>query len=355
MRKNCLLLCLLFAGWSLSAQSFEDLVLEKARNAKEQGEYKEAVIQYDRLIEKNPQNPEYQFQKAMCYYRMEDYNTTIRLAEKLVDVYPLTSKYYRLLGNSYDLNGDYFTALEIFEMGNNNIEGNGELYLDLGVIEMIREDYLRALDFWEMGIEKAPSFPDNYYWAAKTYNRTNEKVWVLIYGEIFLSLEKSTDRFNEISQLVYDTYAELIYKDYQDYQIFLPRTKENQLFNYFTEAMAQVKREGGIPAPIQTNNSDGEVYLPGICKARKRFLEIWNSDYSNFVRVPLFEHHYDMVRRGLFEAYNHWLMINAEPKYFMSWQKLNTVKYQKFINWYISNPMRMNDQNCLVRMKYDIQ
>lgn len=349
----CLCAIALVPHNSLQAQNVEEYFSEKAENAQEQGNYREAILEFEKLIEQNPQNPEYLFQKAMCYYRLGDYNTSIRLSNTLVNQYPFTAKYYRLLGNSYDLMGEYITALEILEMGNSNIENTGELYLDIGIIEMIRGDKFRAINCWEKGIEKAPNFADNYYWAAKHYANTNEKVWVLIYAEIFLNIERSTDRFNEISNLMYDTYVELLYENGGDYELYLPRTEVNNLYDTYRVILAQILEEGGLPKPVVVNGATSESHLAGISHARERFIEIWNQSYSNVVSCSLFVYHNDMMRRGLFDSYTHWLMINAKPKYFMSWQKLNTMSYQKFINWFISNKLTISRNNYIVRMQYE--
>jgi len=341
------------SGVSIHAQDIQEHFKEKAENAKAQGNYRDAIIEYEKLIEHNPQNPEYLFQKAMCYYRLGDYNTSIRLSNSLVDQYPFTAKYYRLLGNSYDLQGDYFTALEILEMGNNNIKNTGELYLDLGIIEMIRGDKFAAINYWEKGIDKAPSFGENYYWAAKHYANTNEKVWVLIYAEIFLNLERSTDRFNEISKLLYDTYVEVLNEKDGDYEIYLPRSSANNFYDIYRAIIRQIIEEGKLLKPVVVNGAISESHLGGISQARERFIEIWNESYSTAVTCNLFVYHNDMMRRGLFDSYTHWLMINAKPKYFMSWQKLNTMSYQKFINWFISNKMTIDQNNYIVRMQYE--
>lgn len=343
----------LFVAQTTTAQNVQEFFAEKAENAQSQGNYRDAILEYEKLIEQNPQNPEYLFQKAMCYYRLGDYNTSVRLSHSLVDQYPFTDKYYRLLANSYDLQGEYFTALDILEMGNNNIENTGALYLDLGIIEMIRGDKFRAITYWEKGIEKAPDFGENYYWAAKHYANTNEKVWVLIYSEIFLNIERSTDRFNEISKLLYDTYVDLLYKNGGDYELYLPRTEVNNFYDTYRSIIKQIVDEGNLQEPVVVNGATSESHLGGVSQARERFIEIWNESYSEYVSCNLFVYHNDMIRRGLFDSYNHWLMINAKPKYFMSWQKLNTMSYQKFINWFISNKLRIDKNSYIVRMQYE--
>ena len=46
-----------------------------------------------------------------------------------------------------------------------------------------------AIKMWEKGIEVAPSFSKNYFNASKYYYFSTDKVWSIIYGEIFLNME----------------------------------------------------------------------------------------------------------------------------------------------------------------------
>lgn len=51
-----------------------------------------------------------------------------------------------------------------------------------------------------------PRFPSNYYWASRIYCNSTEEVWGIIYGEIFLNMERNSGRTVEISKLLFDTY-----------------------------------------------------------------------------------------------------------------------------------------------------
>ena len=50
------------------------------------------------------------------------------------------------------------------------------------------------------------SLKPNYYRAARIYCVTNEELWGMLYGEIFMNLERGSNRTAEISKLLYDTY-----------------------------------------------------------------------------------------------------------------------------------------------------
>src|SRR5690606_10686824 len=104
-------------------------------------------------------------------------------------------------------------AIQVYEDGLKKFPLSGKLYLERGTMELKREDLDAALKYYEMGIKVDPNFPSNYYWASRIYSYTTETVWTLIYGELFMNLERNTKRTAEISKLLYDTYVESIQID----------------------------------------------------------------------------------------------------------------------------------------------
>ena len=62
------------------------------------------------------------------------------------------------------------------------------------------------MTYFEKGIEVNPMFASNYFRAAKIYCNSSEEVWGMIYGEIFINLERTNDRTFKISKLLFDTY-----------------------------------------------------------------------------------------------------------------------------------------------------
>ena len=65
----------------------------------------------------------------------------------------------------------------------------------------------------EKGIEIDPSFGGNYYNAALYYFYTKDKVWSLVYGEIFVNMESLSDRGASMKQLLLQGYKEKLFAD----------------------------------------------------------------------------------------------------------------------------------------------
>ena len=51
-----------------------------------------------------------------------------------------------------------------------------------------------AINLWEKGIQIDPAYSGNYYNAANYYFYTKDKVWSLVYGEIFVNMESLSER-----------------------------------------------------------------------------------------------------------------------------------------------------------------
>ncbi len=190
--------------------SAEEFHLKKARESFEIQEFEDALNHFKKLADQHSEKPEYKYQTAMCHYKMKGFKKTIKIAEKLITDFPNESKYYRLIANSYDLSGEYDQGVYYLEAGIQLLPNSGGLYFDRGVIEMERGNVERALYHWERGIKASPLYSDNYYWAAKYYADSDEKIWAIMYAEMFLNIERGTDRFSEISKLLTDTYLNLL-------------------------------------------------------------------------------------------------------------------------------------------------
>lgn len=68
-----------------------------------------------------------------------------------------------------------------------------------------------AIQQWEKGIQADPSFAGNYYNAAVHYANTGNKVWPLIYGEIFVNMESLTERATAMKKLLLQQYKERLF------------------------------------------------------------------------------------------------------------------------------------------------
>ena len=84
-----------------------------------------------------------------------------------------------------------------------------------------------CIEQWELGIKTDPSYAGNYYYASRYYFFTTDKVWALIYGEIFINMESYSSKTAEMKSLLLDGYKKFFVND--------PKVKPSKNKNEFTE------------------------------------------------------------------------------------------------------------------------
>ncbi|MEO6831766.1 MAG: tetratricopeptide repeat protein, partial [Chitinophagaceae bacterium] len=192
------------------AQISKDLALEKAEKAiqleDEEGKYDEAIKLFAEAEKLDPDKFDYPYEMAYALSKKKEYPKAIKILEGLLDHPNVTARAYQALGNAYDFNNQPAKAIETYENGLKRFPDAGELYLERGNMDLFKKDYENALSYYEQGIKLDPKFPSNYYWASIIYCSSSEEVWGMIYGEIFMNLERNSKRTAEISKLLFDTY-----------------------------------------------------------------------------------------------------------------------------------------------------
>src|SRR5690606_28824665 len=97
-----------------------------------------------------------------------------------------------------------------YEEGMKIFPNAGNLYLERGNIYLDRGFHDEAIINYELGIKADPMFSSNYYRLALLSLNSDNKFSGLIYGEIFMNLERTSSRTIEMSKLLYDTYKNAI-------------------------------------------------------------------------------------------------------------------------------------------------
>jgi len=219
---------------------------------------------------------------------------------------------YRRANNPKETEKMYRKALKKFPE-------SGPLYNELGEV-LLEQKNADAIKQWEKGIEVDPSYNRNYYNATKYYYYTNDKVWTLLYGEIYLNMDPLGRNAPEIKQVLLDTYIKL-----------------------FTDADLEKSYTGKSPfskAYLKEMNKQNAVALAGInaetlTMIRARFILNWFSNIeNNKFKYRLFSFHQQLLRDGLFDAYNQWIFGSSQNlTSFQNWVNTNNTAYNDFLNF----------------------
>lgn len=317
------------------------------------GNYEEALILFDKALELDPGNVIYIYEKGYVYYMEKDYQLAIDIIEPLLDGTNSKDSFFQLVGNSYDFLSKDEKALEVYNKGIEKFPESGKLHLEKANLFYQNGETLKAVDEWEKGIEVDPYFPSNYYNLALFFANTEEEIWALLYGEIFMNLEKNSERTYEISKLLYDTYKNTI-KIINDEEIHVSITKnvvyiepdkvtniENRFETYYEIAIA-------IAAVALVDGYS----LKNLYEMRKSFLKIWNEKSSKDFQNALIDWQNKLMDEGFFKMYSYWLLSQGREKEFKEFLNENESEFDEFVTWFVRKKMNLVNSTKYSRKHY---
>lgn len=343
----------------LQAQSNELKAQAKGKEAiarVDEGKYAEGIQLLEEAQKLDPKNGTYPYEIAYAYYVQKDYKKALKYLEPLMKQKTAYENVFQLAGNSYDLLGNKEKALATYDDGLSHFPKSGSLHLERGNMELFKEDYEKALFYYEKGIEVAPQFASNYYWAARIYCSSTEKVWGMLYGEIFINLERNSKRSGEISKLLYDTYKGAI-KFTSDTSMSVSFSKQA------TIDINDLKKGGEMKMPFGTFVyemtmtmsivQEKKIDLVSLNNIRSKFIDVYyqNGNDKKYPNV-LFDYQQQLKKAGHFEAYNYWLLGKGEEAVFSKWRTDNKSKWEDFVAWFNENKLSLNENNKFYRQQY---
>jgi len=327
----------------------------KAIEEMEAGNIEEAIKMLEKSIKLDPENIHYPYEIAYAHYLDKNYSKAIKVLKKLTREDNVNERIWQMLGNSYDMDGDPKEAIATYEKGLEYFPNSGILYLERGNMELQKEAFNEALNYYEKGIKAEPGFPSNYYWASKIYLSSTEEVWGLLYGEIFMNIERNTKRTAEISSLLYNTYKSEI-QFTSDSSLTVSFCQQMSLNVSDLSDTADLKMPFCMiyePTLMMALIMAETIDINSLSKARTSFITNYyesghNEDYPNV----LFDYQKRMKSEGHFDAYNHWILMKGDEEAFSEWHDDNSEKWQEFIAWFSENPMEINKNKYFHTSQY---
>ena len=353
-------LCKLLAGISLLifvqktfSQTKKEIALLHAKQAlyyEDSGKYKEAIPLLEKAIKLDSGNINYPYELAIAYCNSNEYLKAQNILEPLLTHPNVSGMVYHILGNVYDNLGKPALAISTYETGIKLFPKSGAIYFELGNIQLKKKDFNIALDWFEKGIVAEPGYASNYYRAAILFFNSSEPVWGMIYGEIFLNLEKNTLRTSAMSKLLFDNYRK---------NIRLPKDSSFSVSFFTTIALLADKNKKPFaktvyePTIMLSILPEKGVDLHSLCRMRKRFIESYIRS-ENYLRYPnvLFDYQYRVLKAGYMDAYNHWILQEGNQQAYKAWISANSKQWDNFIKWFIKNNIPLDDNYKFFRAQY---
>ncbi|WP_336515947.1 hypothetical protein [Pollutibacter soli] len=310
MRRFFLIFYLIVVSSQAEAQTSEQ-VSEAALKFLQKGDYSNAVMVLNRGLQKSPDDLILNRDLAYTYYLQRDYANALKYISPLLDREDADVKTYQIGGNIYKALEEVKACDKMYVKALKKYPTSGALYSEYGELLWARKEGANAIANWEKGISTDPTWPSNYYHAAKYYYARADKVWSLIYGEIFINMESYSERSGETKLLLLESYKKFyttadVFKDY--------------------EAAKKSGFENAVISTLKKYDSEaaGGITPSSLTAIRTRFVTDWFQTYGKQYPLRLFDQWQYLVREGMFDAYNQWIFGPAAnlPEYQL-WVKAN--------------------------------
>lgn len=289
---------------------------ETARSFMRQGDYANAILVLNRATKLDPKNIEIQKDLGLNYYFSKDFSKALDIYKPLLDRPDVDDQCFQVTGDIYLATDNPKECEKVYKRGIKQFPQSGALYNELGELQWAQKDY-SAIKQWEKGIESDPGFSKNYYNACKYYYFTTDKVWSILYGEIFLNIEPSSTLTPEVKNILLESYKKLFA------ETNLENEKNNPTKNSFVQAFLQVMNK-------QSNLAASGINSESLTMIRTRFILDWFADYGDKFPFRLFELQRQLLQEGMFDAYNQWIFTAAQnlPAY-QNWITVNATEYNE--------------------------
>lgn len=328
-------------------------VIREAIKVMDDGNPDKAILLLDSARKIGPPDYTYDYETGFAYQLKKDYKQAIRFFEASTKFSNATDQTFQMLGNIYDIDGDPKKAIETYKKGLIRFPNSGRLYLEYGIMDLIAKNYDEAVKKWEKGIEVEPDYPSNYYRLASLFSQTEHRIWAIFYGEMFLNLERNSERTQEISKLLFDMYKEsiTINADGAAKVDFTNSTLSSES-NSFKNGKMPFRMAYGLDFILaMTLSSKGkEVTIDYIASARIGFIEHWfkqkrDKDYPNL----LLNYQQKVKEAGYLEPYTYWLLMMGDENGFDKWYSKNEKKFKDFADWFNKNPLETDPAHVFIR------
>ncbi len=291
----------------------EPTAQETARSFMHTGDWDNAILVLKKALQQDPRSSDLQKDLALSYLYKRDYSSALETIRPMLDKDDVDVVTYQIGGNVYKALEMLKDADRMYKKALKKFPKSGPLYSEYGELLWDKKNY-DAIDMWEKGIEVDPSYAGNYYNAASYYYFTKDKVWTLVYGEAFVNMEYLTERATEMKRMLLSTYKEKLYNE----------TDNKELKNDFERAVYQTYNK-------QSSLSARGITVESLQMIRTRFILDWFNTYAVKFPFKLFDYQQQLIREGMFEAYNEWLFGPVDNlSAFDQWSKTNAETYNKF-------------------------
>jgi tetratricopeptide (TPR) repeat protein len=354
------LILLVMTGQIVYGQTNEEKAFAKVQQAVQlthSGRFNESIELLKEAQKLDPERLDWTYELALVHHFKGDYEVAIEILRKHLDHKDVTDRFFQIIGASYDVLEKPENALKYIDLGLERFPNSGILYLTKGIVYERMNKINEALFSYEKGIEVDPAFPSNYYRAALVFlELTTEKVWGMIYGEIFMNLERNSQRTIDMSRLLFDTYkSQINFMDDNSISVSFSRSSFLDLSSLLGGGELKLPFGVGIYEPTLLLSIIGtrEITLHTLNNIRTSFVDnYFRMGHDKTFPNVLFSYQKKVKDVDHFEAYNYWILMKGDEDEFDEWYWENEEKWESFVEWFTENGLQINDTNKFFRGQY---
>jgi tetratricopeptide (TPR) repeat protein len=303
---------------------------DNARKLIMSGNMTNAIDILNKAHEADKDNIDVQKDLVLAYYYNKDYTNASEYVKQLLERSDVDEQSYQLAGDVYKAKQDLKEAEKMYKAALKKFPDSGPLYNEYGELLDGLKNSKAAIGAWEKGMQAEPSYSDNYYNAAVYYYKQPEdKIWAILYGEIYANMASLNPKSNEIKKMVLDAYKNKLFVVSD-----LAKETENVKNEFEKAVIVTFAKQFGIKA--QGLNPETLAMI------RTRFILDWNNTYAKKFPFKLFDYHQQLMRDGLFDSYNQWMFgpVNGQPA-FENWVTTHQEDYDRFTQFHTSRIFKM--------------
>jgi tetratricopeptide (TPR) repeat protein len=300
-------------------------IQETARGFQRQGDYPNAINVLVKGVAQFPDNLDLSKDLAFVYYLNRQYRNALDVTDPIIKKDLADEQVYQVAGLAHRSNLDFKSAEANYKAALKKFPKSGILYADYGeMLDQKDPGFSNGLKWYEAGIAAQADYPGNYYHASKAYV-TVEPLRSVLYGEIFVNMESYSARTAEIKTMLLEVYNKLWANGMVGYDAK----------NAFEEAVADKLRN------LSTMAARG-LSPERLTAIRARFNLDWFNGPAAKYPYRLFELHQQLLREGLFDAYNQWLLGSvANLPAYQAWIKTHNEEYTAFTQFQRNRVFKM--------------
>lgn len=337
----------------LEIRESANIIAARAIAEMDAGNADRAIEMLDSAIILVPDELSFRYEKAYAYYVKKDFESALAAITPYLEDSTATDLFFQLASTLSIARDDTIAAVATLTNGLERFPKSGRLHLERGNIDAMSGRYQTAVEHYEEGMRVEPAFASNYYRATLILANSSEPLWGIVYGEMFMNLERATERTAEIGVLLYNTYRRTISAGGDS--TFAVRFSTNT-------STAHLKGEGR-PEQILDEMSRPEVLyeltamqslaVSDYCRKSGVKIDCLDQFRTEFTRrwfgqnlhekfpSRLFDWHKLLIDLGYFDEYNHWLLGAGDPESFYAWVDEHAAEFDLFQKWFRVNGMSM--------------